>query len=77
MADNATVIDEHLGEKYGDYARAAARQIHETAAKIDSKDLTEIGEDARDFVRSSPGLALGMATVAGFLLARMFRGGRD
>ena len=77
VADNAVVIDEHLGEKYGDYARQAARQIHETAAKIESKDLTEIGDDAREFVRTSPGLALGMATVAGFLLARMFRGGKD
>ena len=77
VADNAGVIDEHLGEKYGDYARQAARHIHETAAKIESKDLTEIGEDAREFVRTSPGLALGLATVVGFMLARAFRGGKD
>ena len=77
VADNAAVIDEHLGEKYGDYARQAARHIHETAAKVESKDLGEIGDDAREFVRTSPGLALGMATVAGFLLARMLRGGKD
>lgn len=77
VADNAPTIDEHLGEKYGDYARTAARQIQETAAKIDSKDLTEIGADARDFVRRSPGLAIGVAAVAGFLLARLFRSGDE
>ena len=77
VGDTAAVIDEHLGEKYGDYARVAARQIHETAAKIEAKDLSEIGSDAREFVRTSPGLALGMATVAGFMLARLFRGSKD
>lgn len=77
VADNAPVIDEHLGEKYGDYARTAARQIHETAAKIEAKDLTEISDDAREFVRTSPGLAIGMAAVAGFLLARLLRGSQD
>ena len=77
VGDNAPVIDEHLGEKYGDYARTAARQIQEAAAKIESKDLGEIGDDAREFVRTSPGLAIGMAAVAGFLLARVFRGGKD
>ena len=77
VGDNAPVIDEHLGEKYGDYARTAARQIQETAAKIEAKDLGEIGDDAREFVRTSPGLAIGMAAVAGFMLARVFRGGKD
>ena len=77
VGDNAPVIDEHLGEKYGDYARTAARQIQETAAKIEAKDLGEIGDDAREFVRTSPGLAIGMAAVAGFMLARVFRSGKD
>ena len=74
VAENAPVIDEHLGEKYGAYARTAARQIQETAAKIEAKDLNELGDDARAFVRNSPGLAIGIAAVTGFLLARLFRG---
>lgn len=77
VADKAPVIDEHLGEKYGDYARTAARTIQETAAKIEAKDLAELGDDARAFVRRSPGLAIGMAAVAGFMLARLFRGSED
>ena len=77
VGDNAPAIDEHLGEKYGDYARTSARQIQETAAKIEAKDLTELGDDARTFVRNSPGLAIGIAAVTGFLLARLFRGSED
>lgn len=75
VADNAGTIDDKLGVKYGDYARTAARSMQETAAKIESKDLTELGEDAKEFVRKSPGLAIGMAAVAGFLVSRLFKGG--
>ena len=34
-------------------------------------------KDAREMVRKSPGVAVGIAAVAGFLLARLFRGSRD
>lgn len=77
MAENAPMIDEKLGAKYGDYARTAARSMQETAAKIEAKDLDELGEDAKQFVRKSPGLALGLAAVAGFLVSRLFKGGSD
>ena len=75
VSENAGAIDEKLGTRYGDYARTAARSMQETAAKIESKDLNELGNDARQFVRKSPGLAVGIAAVAGFFLARLFRGG--
>lgn len=77
VADNAGTIDEKLGTRYGDYARTAARSMQETAAKIDSKDIAELGEDAKEFVRKSPGVAIGLAAVAGFVLSRLFRGGSD
>lgn len=77
VADNAPAIDEKLGPKYGDYARNAARSIQETAAKIEAKDLGELGEDAKEFVRKSPGLAVGLAAVAGFFLARFVKGSDD
>lgn len=76
VADNAGVIDDKVGPKYGDYARTASRKMQETAAKIEAKDFDEMGEDAREFVRKSPGLALGIAAVAGFVLARLFTGSR-
>jgi ElaB/YqjD/DUF883 family membrane-anchored ribosome-binding protein len=74
VADNAPMIDEKLGPKYGDYARSAAKSLEDTAAKLESKDIAELGEDAREMVRKSPGLAVGIAAAAGFFLARMFRG---
>ncbi len=75
--DNAALIDEKVGPKYGDYARSAAKSIQGAADWVDHKDLGELGDDAREFVRKSPGLAIGLAAVAGFMVARLFRGSRD
>lgn len=77
VSENATLIDDKLGTKYGDYARSAAKSLHDTAEKIDAKDVGQLGEDAKEFVRKSPGLAVGMAAVAGYMLARVFRGSKD
>ncbi|MEY4239900.1 MAG: hypothetical protein RL339_2501 [Pseudomonadota bacterium] len=74
VGDNATTIDEKLGTRYGDYARTAARTMQESAAKLDSKDINELGDDAKEFVRKSPGVAVGIAAAFGFLLARLFKG---
>ena len=39
------------------------------------RDLTELGEDAKDFVRRKPGVAIGIAAAFGFLISRLFKGG--
>lgn len=72
--DNAAVIDEKVGPKYGDYARSAAKSIQGAADWVEHKDLGELGDDAKEFVRKSPGLAIGLAAVAGFMVARLIRG---
>ncbi len=77
VGDTALKIDEKLGEQYGDYARKASRTLAETSAKLDAKSVDELGNDAREMVRKSPGVAVGLAAVAGFMIARMFRGSRD
>lgn len=77
VSDNAPVIDEKLGPQYGDYARTAAQSIQDVAARIDAKDLNELTEDVKTFVRKSPGLAVGMAAVAGFMIARLFSSSDD
>lgn len=77
VADNAGTIDDKLGVRYGDYARTAARSMQETAAKIEAKSFDELGDDAKEFVRKSPGLALGLAAIGGFFLARLFRSSSD
>jgi ElaB/YqjD/DUF883 family membrane-anchored ribosome-binding protein len=71
--ENAPTIDENLGRQYGDYARTASRKLHETAQALDQKSVEQIGEDAREFVRKSPAAAVGLAALAGFLLARLLR----
>ena len=73
VGDNAATIDERLGTQYGDYARSASRSLQSTAEKLDQKSVEQLGEDAREFVRKSPGAAVGLAALAGFLLARLFR----
>lgn len=73
VADNAGQIDERFGAQYGDYARSASRSLQDTAARLDAKSLDELSEDAREFVRQSPGLAIGLAAVAGYMVARIFR----
>ena len=75
VSGTATTLDDKLGKQYGDYARTAARTMQEAAAKLDAKDLGELGDDARRFVKDSPGAAIGIAAVAGFFLAKLFRGG--
>ncbi|WP_347303826.1 hypothetical protein V5740_04180 [Croceibacterium sp. TMG7-5b_MA50] len=71
--DNAGTVDEKLGVKYGDYARTAATSIEDTAAKLNSKSLDELGEDAKAFVRTSPATAISLAALAGYMVARILR----
>ncbi|WP_343347356.1 hypothetical protein WJT74_04495 [Sphingomicrobium sp. XHP0239] len=77
VSDTAGNIDESLGAEYGDYARSAAKYLDDTAQKIASKDPDELVNDVRDFVRKSPGMALGAAAVVGFALARVVSAGFD
>ncbi|MXP09649.1 hypothetical protein [Pseudoblastomonas halimionae] len=71
--DTALQIDERFGAEYGDYARKAARSLQSNADKLKAKELEELGEDAREFVRKSPGTAVGIAAVVGYMFARVFR----
>ncbi len=77
IADTAPVIDEKLGVQFGDYARTAATALESSAEKLAAKDIADLGEDARALVRKSPAAAIGLAAVAGFMVARLFsRSGR-
>ncbi|MEM8918851.1 MAG: hypothetical protein AAGE37_08325 [Pseudomonadota bacterium] len=75
--ESAQTLDENVGEKYGDYARSAADAVHTFAEKIDEKDVDEMVEDARQFVRKSPAVAIGAAAVVGFLVSRLIKSGMD
>jgi ElaB/YqjD/DUF883 family membrane-anchored ribosome-binding protein len=73
VEEQGDTVDSAVGDKYGEYVRTAGKSIQETAAKLDEKSFEDIGDDAKEFVRKSPALAVGMAAAAGFLLARMFK----
>jgi ElaB/YqjD/DUF883 family membrane-anchored ribosome-binding protein len=73
ITDNAGALDEKVGVKYGDYARGAAKSVQDAAARLDQKSIDELGEDAKEFVRTSPAMALGLAAAAGYLLGRVFK----
>jgi ElaB/YqjD/DUF883 family membrane-anchored ribosome-binding protein len=74
IGDTATQVDDKLGEQYGDYARKAAEAVAGAAKTLDEKDIDQLAEDARDFVRKSPAVAIGAAAIVGFVLMRMMRG---
>ncbi|MXO74045.1 hypothetical protein GRI40_02265 [Altererythrobacter aerius] len=77
VLDTAPTVDEKLGAKYGDYARTASRSLQDASARLDARTVDELSDDARELVRKSPALAVGIAAVGGFLLARLFRSSKD
>lgn len=77
MEDAAGQVDDKLGEQYGRYARSAAQSLGGFASQIDAKDVDELLEDVRGFVRKSPAIAIGTAAALGFVLARVVKAGLD
>ena len=78
IRDAAASVDERLGENYGQYARKAADAVSGAASSLRDKDLSTMADDARSLVRKSPVAAIGIAAVAGFVIARMLgSGGND
>jgi len=77
VADTADSIDERLGKNYGEYARKAADGVSGLAETLRGKDVDELYDNVRDAVRKSPGVAVGIAAVLGFTLARLVKAGLD
>jgi len=73
VGENAPTVEEKLGPKYGEYVRSASKSLNDGAEYLNQKSVDELGEDARQFVRNSPGTAVGLAALAGFLFARILR----
>ena len=77
VEDVAATLDEKLGAHYGDYARKAAGAVSGAADTLKSKDVDELIEGARDFVRKKPAVAIGAAAAIGFVLTRLIKAGDD
>jgi ElaB/YqjD/DUF883 family membrane-anchored ribosome-binding protein len=77
VADTADSIDERLGGQYGEYARRASDAVSGFADTLRRTEVDELYGNVRDAVRKSPGIAIGVAAVVGFTLARLVKSGLD
>jgi ElaB/YqjD/DUF883 family membrane-anchored ribosome-binding protein len=77
LEDSAGTVDSKFGKQYGDYARSAASTVAGLASTLDKKDLDELAASTKDLVKKNPAIAVGAATVIGFVLARMLKGSNN
>ena len=77
LHDAARQVDEKLGAQFGEYARTAAGQVSSLSDQIKAKDVDALVDDARDYVRKSPAIAIGIAAALGFVVARLVQSGVD
>jgi len=75
VEEAAGSIDERLGEQYGPYARRASDALSSFAATLRDREVDELYEDVRGFVRKSPVIAIGAAAAIGFTLVRLVKAG--
>lgn len=77
MRTAAGDVDSKLGEQYGQYARTAADGIAGFAESLRGKEVNELLDEATEFVKKSPAIAVGTAAALGFVLARVIKSGID
>jgi ElaB/YqjD/DUF883 family membrane-anchored ribosome-binding protein len=75
VADTADSIDERLGGQYGEYARRASDAVSGFADTLRRTDVDELYDNVQSAVRRSPAVAIGIAAVVGFTLARLVKAG--
>jgi hypothetical protein len=75
LQDTARTVEEKLGPQYGRYGFSAADSVSGFADQLRGKDMDELVEDLRGFVRKSPAVAIGAAVGLGFVLARLAKAG--
>jgi ElaB/YqjD/DUF883 family membrane-anchored ribosome-binding protein len=75
IEDAAGEVDGRLGSQYGDYARSAANGLGSFSDSFKDKDVDQLFDEARDLVKKSPGVAIGIAAALGFVVARVARSG--
>ena len=77
LHEAAGTVDEKVGEQYGQYARSAADAVASFSDSIKAKQVDDVIDDVRDFVKKSPAVAIGTAAAIGFVLARLVKAGLD
>jgi len=71
LNDAATQVDDKLGQQYGQYARSAADQVQSFTSTLNDTSVDELFEQARELIKKSPGVAVGVAAAVGFAAARL------
>ncbi|WP_439532708.1 hypothetical protein [Polymorphobacter sp.] len=69
----AADIDTLAGPSVGDLARSAADVLGNIQRGLDEKSLNELIDEGQDLIRRQPVLALGVAVVSGYAIARLAR----
>ena len=77
LSDAAGTVEEKLGGQYAQYARDAADRVAGLSSTVRNKDVDELVEDVRNFVRASPAVAVGVAAAVGFAIARVVQSGLE
>ena len=77
LNDAAGQVDEKLGEQFGQYARSAADAVSGFSGNLRGREVDDLVDDVRGFVRKSPAVAIGTAAAIGFVLARLVKAGID
>jgi ElaB/YqjD/DUF883 family membrane-anchored ribosome-binding protein len=77
LRDAAGSVDEKVGDQYGQYARSAADAVANFSQSLQSKQVDDLIDEAREFVKKSPAIAIGTAAAIGFVLARLVKAGLD
>lgn len=77
VAEVAGTIDDKVGANYGDMARKAATSVSGLASNLKAKEVDDLLDDARKFVREKPAVAIGAAAAVGFILTRLLKAGGD
>lgn len=75
VEEAAGEIEDRLGDQYGGYARRAADAVSGLATNLREKDVDALYDDVGNFVRKSPGVAIGVAAALGFVLVRLVKAG--
>lgn len=73
IGDAAGSVEDKLGGQYAGIGNRASESIQSLASTLDERSVDDLLEDARAFVKRSPVLAVGIAAVLGFAVARVVR----
>jgi ElaB/YqjD/DUF883 family membrane-anchored ribosome-binding protein len=73
----ARAVEQRFGGEYSGFINQAAERVTGLNDQLRDKSVDDLLDDTRDFVRKSPGVALGIAAIAGFAVTRVLKTGLE